>query len=109
MTMILKLYFIYFFFHVFRFYQYVLQPELTFDSTGKLKTDQEAIFNNLPHSALLTLIMDTPQSWMIEAKGANQDLDNIFLGQANELVYGDFELEHIIIEGKGAYLDTPSI
>ena len=37
---------------------------------------------------------------MIEAKGSNQDLDNIFLGQANELVYGDFELEHIIIEGK---------
>ena len=77
----------------------MLQSELSFDANGKLQSDQEAVFKNLPHSALLTMIMDTPQSWMIEASGSNQDLDNIFLGQANELVYGDFELEHIIIEG----------
>eukprot|EP00111_Clytia_hemisphaerica_P002468 TCONS_00007064-protein len=89
-----------------RFYQYVLQPELTFDINGNLKNDQEAIFKNLPHSALLTLIMDTPQSWMIAARGSNQDLDNIFLGQANELVYGDFELEHIIIEGHASDANT---
>jgi len=52
------------------------------------------------------MIMDTPQSWMIEASGSNQDLDNIFLAQANELVYGDFVLEHIIIEGIFLFLST---
>lgn len=82
-----------------RFYQYVLQPALTFDDKGSLVNDQAAKFTNLPHSALLTLIMDTPQSWLIEASGSNHDLDNINLAQADEYVYGDYELEYIIIEG----------
>ena len=82
-----------------RFYQYILQPEVNFDSDGNIVNDQAATFTNLPHSALLTLIMDTPQSWLIEATGSNHDLDNIHLAQADEFVYGDFDLEHIIIEG----------
>lgn len=89
-----------------RFYQFVIQSKLTFDAQGSLVDDQSAIFKNLPHSALLTLIMDTPQSWMIEAVGSNQDLDNINLGQATGEVYGDFELEHIIIEGHCSEVDT---
>ena len=64
-----------------RFYHFVLQPSLNFDKDGNLIHDQEAVFKNLPHSALLTLIMDTPQSWLLEAVGNNHDLDNIHLGQ----------------------------
>ncbi|XP_065644022.1 UDP-glucose:glycoprotein glucosyltransferase 1 isoform X2 [Hydra vulgaris] len=82
-----------------RFYQYVLQPELLFNKDGEIINDQAATFLSLPHSALLTLIMDTPQSWLIEAVGSNQDLDNINLGEASTYVYGDFELENIIVEG----------
>merc|ERR1712168_1001281 len=37
-----------------RFYQYVLQPELNFDSEGNIVSDQVATFTKLPHSALLT-------------------------------------------------------
>lgn len=83
-----------------RFYQYVLQSSLSFDQDGNLVNDQAAVFKNLPHSALLTLIMDTPQSWLIKAVGNNHDLDNIHLGQAEGEVYGDYELEYIIVEGK---------
>lgn len=84
----------------FRFYQYVLKSEILFDDAGNLRNDQTAaIFHNLPSSALLTLIMDTPQRWMIEAVGSNQDLDNIFLESADQMVYGDFQLQNIIIEG----------
>ena len=54
---------------------------MLFDNDGRVANDKSAIFTNLPHSALLTLIMDTPQSWMIEAIDSNQDLDNIHLGK----------------------------
>ena len=64
-----------------RFYQYVLQPELSFAEDGSLKNEHLARFFGLPASALLTLNMDTPQSWMIEASGSNMDLDNIHLAE----------------------------
>ena len=59
----------------------MVQPSLNFDKDGNLIHDQAAVFKTLPHSALLTLIMDTPQSWLLEAVGNNHDLDNIHLGQ----------------------------
>lgn len=65
----------------FRFYRYVLNPELSFDEDGKLSTSAPAIFHNMPQSALLTLIMDTPQSWMVEAVDSPYDLDNIHLAE----------------------------
>lgn len=82
-----------------RFYRYVLNPELTFNDAGKLSNSAPAIFHNMPQSALLTLIMDTPQSWMVEAVNSPYDLDNIHLAEADGYVYGDFELEYIVIEG----------
>jgi len=82
-----------------RFYQYVMQSKLNFNDDGSLVADQAAVFTSLPHSALLTLIMDTPQSWLIEATGSNHDLDNIHLDKAGDVVYGDFELENIIVQG----------
>ena len=66
---------------LFRFYRYVLNPELTFNDAGKLSNSAPAIFHNMPQSALLTLIMDTPQSWMVEAVNSPYDLDNIHLAE----------------------------
>ena len=58
-----------------------MNPELTFTDGGKLSNSAPAIFHNMPQSALLTLIMDTPQSWMVEAVNSPYDLDNIHLAE----------------------------
>lgn len=64
-----------------------MQSKLNFDDDGSLVADQAAVFTSLPHSALLTLIMDTPQSWLIEATGSNHDLDNIHLDKVRRNQY----------------------
>ena len=66
-----------FLFH--RFYRYVLEPQLTFNEDGQISDSLSALFLNMPQSALLTLNMDTPQSWMVEAVRSSYDLDNIHL------------------------------
>ena len=73
-----------------------MQPELLFNKDGDVVNDQAATFTSLPHSALLTLIMDTPQSWLIEAVGSNQDLDNINLGEVNN--YVNYVRVHVFLQ-----------
>ena len=58
-----------------------------------------AVFTDLPHSSLLTLNMDTPHSWLVEAVWSPHDLDNIHLEGVERGVHGEFELEHILVEG----------
>jgi UDP-glucose:glycoprotein glucosyltransferase len=62
-----------------RFYRYVLDPELTFDGNGNLEPGPYGLFTDLPQSPLLTMAMDTPLGWMVEAVRSPYDLDNIFL------------------------------
>jgi UDP-glucose:glycoprotein glucosyltransferase len=60
------------------------------------------VFNNLPTSLLLTMHMDTPQSWVVQAIRSVYDLDNIMLkdmGKETRLS-ATFELQHILAEGK---------
>ena len=62
-----------------RFYRYVLEPQLTFDSKGFSNPGPLALFENMPQSPLLTMSMDTPLGWMVEAVRSPYDLDNIRL------------------------------
>ncbi|GFR77731.1 UDP-glucose glycoprotein glucosyltransferase 1 [Elysia marginata] len=81
------------------FYRYVLEPEVTFDSNGMLTSGPTAKFLDMPQKSLLTLNMDTPESWLVEAVTSPYDLDNILLEEVERSVNADFELEYILIEG----------
>ncbi|KAI9482602.1 UDP-glucose:glycoprotein glucosyltransferase-domain-containing protein [Zychaea mexicana] len=81
-----------------RFYRYVFDRELHFDSTtGDLATPM-AYFADLPVDALYTLGVDTINAWHVTVKDANVDLDNIQLSDAPQ-VSAIYELERILIEG----------
>lgn len=54
----------------------------------------------MPETPLLTLNMDVPRAWMVESVRCVYDLDNIHLGDVEQGVYAEFELEHLLIEGK---------
>ena len=62
-----------------RFYRYVLEPQVTFDSSGLTSPGPSAVFENMPLTPLLTMSMDTPLGWMVEAVRSPYDLDNIRL------------------------------
>ena len=62
-----------------RFYRYVLEPQLTFDKDGALSEGPFSLFSDMPESVLLTMGIDTPLGWMVEAVYSPYDLDNIKL------------------------------
>ncbi len=70
-----------------RFYRYVLSPELLFDEKGRLLNTASAVFHNMPQTAILTVNMDTPPSWMVEAVNSPYDLDNIHLAEVSFLKF----------------------
>ncbi|XP_048588616.1 UDP-glucose:glycoprotein glucosyltransferase 1 isoform X2 [Nematostella vectensis] len=82
-----------------RFYRYVLEPQITFDEHGTMYSGPYASFMDLPQSPLLTMGMDTPLGWMVEAVRSPHDLDNIHLAEVSQGVTANFELEYIFIEG----------
>ncbi|GAB6021676.1 hypothetical protein CHUAL_004257 [Chamberlinius hualienensis] len=81
------------------FYRYVLEPEIQFTFDDKFATGPMARFQKLPTTALLTMHMDTPENWLVESVRTPYDLDNIHLEKLENDVYGEFELEHLLIEG----------
>ena len=62
-----------------RFYRHVLEPEVTFNEDGTITEGPAAVFSDMPQSVLLTMNMDTPLGWMVEAVYSPYDLDNIKL------------------------------
>ena len=62
-----------------RFYRYVLEPQLTFDKDGASSEGPFSLFSDMPESVLLTMGIDTPLGWMVEAVYSPYDLDNIKL------------------------------
>ncbi|ESN93236.1 hypothetical protein HELRODRAFT_115758 [Helobdella robusta] len=81
------------------YYKFVLDRELYFDDDGELLSNS-AIFTNLPEKSLLTLNMDTPESWFVESIYSPHDLDNIFMHEVVENnVEAVFELEKLLLEG----------
>jgi UDP-glucose:glycoprotein glucosyltransferase len=80
-----------------RFYRYVVPAsEPVFGIDGAFRHGATAIFNNLPSAPLLTLGMDTPASWMIQATRSIHDLDNIHLDSAKRGVHAVFSLEYVV-------------
>ena len=63
----------------FRFYRHVLEPSLQFNEHGQLASGPNAIFKDIPETPLLTMNLDIPQAWMVEAVKSPYDLDNIYL------------------------------
>ena len=62
--------------------------------------ESSAYFHNMPKSPLLTMIMHPPEGWMVEIVRSPFDLDNIYLKEIESAgAYGEYELEHLIIEG----------
>lgn len=83
------------------FYRLVLQPQLEFDSKdGRVRqASSMARFASLPKKQLLTLNVITPDAWLVEAKRALYDLDNIRMDQVESDVVAMYELEHLLLEG----------
>jgi len=53
----------------------------------------------MPETPLLTLGMDPPESWLVEAVKTPYDLDNIYLEEVESGVPANFELEYLLLEG----------
>ncbi len=86
--------------HPHSFYRYVLEPELSFTLDGAAVTPM-AVFSDLPQTSLLTLHLDVPHSWLVEAVWSPHDLDNIHLdGVVGGGVQADFQLKNILVEGE---------
>lgn len=106
------------------FYRYALRDSLTFDANGqygsacspeelfgqasfpslslrRLSQERGATFDNLPTSLLLTMNLDTPRSWVVQAVRAVYDLDNILLNDMgrDNVLSATFELKSILLEG----------
>ncbi|CAJ0935770.1 unnamed protein product [Ranitomeya imitator] len=81
------------------FYRYVLEPEVAFSSDQKIAPGPIAKFLDMPQSPLFTLSLNTPDSWMVESVRTPYDLDNIYLEEVDSIVAGEFELEHLLLEG----------
>ncbi|XP_077153267.1 UDP-glucose:glycoprotein glucosyltransferase 2 [Ranitomeya variabilis] len=81
------------------FYRLVLEPELTFLSNNSLSAGPSAKFLDMPESPLLTLNMNTPESWLVEVVHSSCDLDNIHLQDVEGIVTANYELEFLLLEG----------
>ncbi|CCU82919.1 UDP-glucoseglycoprotein glucosyltransferase precursor [Blumeria hordei DH14] len=81
-----------------RFYRFVLESKPSFDSNGEVKATR-ATFKDMPQSALMTIGMDLPPTWLVAPKVSVHDLDNIKLSSVKIDVEAIYELEHILIEG----------
>lgn len=76
-----------------------MEPELSFNAEGDI-VPPVAVFSDLPQTSLLTLHLDVPHSWLVEAVWSPHDLDNIHLeGVEGGGVHADFLLKNILVEG----------
>ncbi|XP_068428233.1 UDP-glucose:glycoprotein glucosyltransferase 2 isoform X1 [Clinocottus analis] len=88
------------------FYRFVLESDVNFLANNTVSPGPVARFMELPESPLLTLIMITPESWMVQAVRSPHDLDNIHLQEVNGVVTAEYELEHLLLEGHCFDLST---
>uniref|UniRef100_UPI00398E35CF UDP-glucose:glycoprotein glucosyltransferase 1 isoform X2 n=1 Tax=Pristiophorus japonicus TaxID=55135 RepID=UPI00398E35CF len=80
-------------------YRYVLEPEVTFTADSSFAPGPVAKFLDMPQSPLFTLIINTPESWMVESVRTSYDLDNIYLEEIDGGVAAEYELEYLLLEG----------
>eukprot|EP00761_Pharyngomonas_kirbyi_P014959 gb/GECH01014990.1/.p1 GENE.gb/GECH01014990.1/~~gb/GECH01014990.1/.p1 ORF type:complete len:1598 (+),score=405.33 gb/GECH01014990.1/:1-4794(+) len=76
-----------------------IEPELQFDNDGRMRPHTTGI-TGLPRDVTLTLAVETPESWLATPVYAEADLDNIRLSSSSgDHVYGEYELENIVVTG----------
>ncbi|XP_067851613.1 UDP-glucose:glycoprotein glucosyltransferase 1 isoform X2 [Heptranchias perlo] len=80
-------------------YRYVLEPEVTFTADNSFAPGPVAKFLDMPQSPLFTLIVNTPESWMVESVHTSYDLDNIYLEEIDGGIAAEYELEYLLLEG----------
>ncbi|XP_059506997.1 UDP-glucose:glycoprotein glucosyltransferase 1 isoform X2 [Stegostoma tigrinum] len=80
-------------------YRFVLEPEITFSADGSFGPGPVAKFLDMPQSPLFTLIINTPESWMVESVHTSYDLDNIYLKEIDGGIAAEYELEYLLLEG----------
>ena len=85
------------------FYRSVLEPVLSFGSDGSPLPGPSAVFSSLPQTPLFTLNLDVPHSWMVQSSYSPYDLDNIHMASVEREVYGEYQLEYILVEGIKLY------
>ena len=84
-----------------RFYHYAVDLQLHFDEAGALIPFQGAFFRHLQTHAVLTMTVDTPESWLVMLSVAPYDLDNLRLETAaSQVLYIEYALEHLLISGQ---------
>lgn len=88
----------------FSYYRFVWQPSLYTAEGESLAEAPSAYFDYLPSDSLLTLGVDAPHNWMVAPIRAEEDLDNLRLGEiasrtGNQRVDAEFELEYLLLEG----------
>eukprot|EP00457_Paulinella_chromatophora_P000298 gb/GEZN01000298.1/.p1 GENE.gb/GEZN01000298.1/~~gb/GEZN01000298.1/.p1 ORF type:complete len:1655 (+),score=392.74 gb/GEZN01000298.1/:38-5002(+) len=84
-----------------KFYRYVYDPTLSFDSSGRRQTQVPgALFNNLRTSKLLSLQLSVPSSWLVQSSVTPADVDNIRLPdlETNSLSV-QYSLTHLLVSG----------
>ena len=77
------------------FYRFVLN-DIEYSRHGKRLTPR-AEFTGLPKTAVLTLGIDDPDTWLVFASEAANDLDNIKLESGN--VMARYELQSLVLSG----------
>ena len=80
-------------------YRSVLEPSPSFGPDGSPSPGPSAVFSSLPLSPLFTLSLDVPHSWMVQSTYSPYDLDNIHMASVEREVYGEYQLEYILVEG----------
>jgi UDP-glucose:glycoprotein glucosyltransferase len=83
------------------FYQFVGSAKLTFDDEGMVRSPV-AYFRHMPDDVVLTMGLVEPEAWMVFAKTADQDLDNIKLSQLPRMKHtlvAHYELQSILLTG----------
>uniref|UniRef100_T1J9H3 UDP-glucose:glycoprotein glucosyltransferase n=1 Tax=Strigamia maritima TaxID=126957 RepID=T1J9H3_STRMM len=81
------------------FYRYVLEPQMQFLPNGSATPGPMARFSNMPSQPLLTQRIVTPDNWLVEVIKSPYDLDNIHLENVKSVVFSEYELEYLLLEG----------
>lgn len=81
------------------FYRFVLESELRFGPDGNRLAGPAARFSALPQKQLLTLNVQPPEAWLIEAVRSVYDLDNIKMEDVESDVVAEYELANLLLEG----------
>lgn len=85
-----------------RYYRYAVNPQLSFDSKkGGIKPTAGALFRRMHTTKVLTLTVDTPETWFVSSETASYDLDNLRIADiAVDTLNINFKLKNLLFAGE---------